>query len=82
MILQPMQKVSVLDVSIYGLSIGVDPFLVQWKPQSQTMPPSVKLRQDLVPIKTSYMSMRMSSSRASPPKAPLPLTNLHHEVIS
>ena len=44
MILQPMLKVSILDVSIYGMSTRIDPSLVRWKPWPQTMPLGAKLR--------------------------------------
>ena len=75
-----MLKVSVLDTSIYGLSTGVDPDLVRWKVQFQTVPPSIKLRQDLRPNKDLiYVKKDVIISHLSF-GGPLPLTDLHREV--
>ena len=72
MIFQPMLKVSVLDVFIYGSSVSVNPGLVQQKPRSQTMPSSTKLRQDLRPNKdliyvNEDIIISFYSSKGSPP---------------
>ena len=70
-----MMKVSILDVSIYGLSTGIGPGLVQCKPRA------LNSGRTSGPTKTLSMSIKMSSSHVAPLEAPLPLIGLRHEVI-
>ena len=78
MILQPALKVSVFDASIYSSSTSIGPSLTWQEPQSQTVPPSVQVRTDLIPEKVSLyfneeiLSSCHSSKGPSPCNRPTP----------